>query len=160
MRYMLLLLLPLAALLLSVGYSRFAERRLSEYRALLSLLSYLKGRMSTRLETVPEMLSGFSEPALMRSGLFDGVARGEGIYRSFLHARGRLSLSEEVKRIIEPFFRGLGTGYLESELRAIDCTREELSAQIALEEAELTKTVGLYRALLFLFAAGLVILLI
>ena len=160
MRIILLLVFPLSALFLSVGYSRFAEHRLEVYRGFSSLLSYLKGRVGTHLTPIKEAFSAFSDDALAASGFIESVREGERLYDAFRLSRDRLCISKRVGEILDGFFSDFGTGYLDAELSGIEYTQKELESAIRAEEEELSVSVRLVRSLLLLAAVGIVILLI
>ena len=160
MRIILLAILPIAALMIGRGYSAYVDRRIAECEELCELLSHIRARVECFLSPVSEMLSDFHAKRLCELGFIREVCEGSGLYEAYRGIEGRLSVSDEVRRVIGGFFEGFGKGYRDQTLRETDYARESLERILERDRAELDKSVRLTRSILLLVSVGIIILLI
>ena len=160
MKLILLAILPLAALIIGRGYSVYVDRRIAECEELCELLIHIRARVGCFLSPVSEMLSDFHSDRLSELGFVREVCDGRGLSEAYENIAPRLSVSEEVRRVIGGFFESFGRGYRDETLSEIDYARESLEKILERERVELDKSVRLTRSILLLVSVGLIILLI
>ena len=76
-------LILLGAILVGREYSAYLNRRLSEYRGLLSLLSHAEGVIGRNLSYGKELWRGFEDAALEKCGLLPALREGRGLADAF-----------------------------------------------------------------------------
>lgn len=141
-------LVGVGAILILRGYERYLNRRLEEYRGLISLVSHAEGEISKFLTYGSELFRNFTCPTLERCGLMSAIAEEGGLYSAFIKCRERMSLSSRAKEKIASMLSTLGTGYREGELVLLSEVREQLAAELAAEEVNVEKNISVARALL------------
>lgn len=151
-----------SALLLSRGYSAFIGKRRAQNEDFYRFLLHIKGEISRFLTPPDRLLCGFQSKVLEEIGFSESALKdGKGSLISlFLSVRERLSVSENVKELLEEFFIGFGEDYKDGELKRCDGYAERLAELIGREGEELEKGEKLVRAVLCAASLGIVILLI
>lgn len=150
-------LVVIAAVFLGKSYSAFIKKREVEGEELLRFLTYIKGEVSRFLATPETLASSFDSEVLSECG-FLPLGEGEELCDAFLTAR--LSLSEEVRKILTEFFSGFGRNYLEAEVSRCEEFCERLGERLKIESEANAKSVRVVKTVSAAAALGTVILLI
>ena len=154
------LLLLLAALAVSRGYSSYADERLGEGEEMLLFLRHLRNGISGSGREVKEFFFDFRGERLQKSGFFRLVREGEAVSSAWEKEGDGLHLPDGMKRALGDYFRELGRGYRDTELAAADRVIGEISALLGTERDELPKSVGTVRLISVAAALGIMILLL
>ena len=152
--------LLLGALYICREFSKFQNKRISEYEGFYSLLSYMRGEIGCFLSPVSEWCAHFSDEALERCGFLPALRECEDLYKAFLGSVDKMSLSCETKDDLIRFFTSFGKGYADEVMRLIDSFRQRLGENIDREREEIPRSQKLVRTLCVSFAIGASILLI
>ncbi len=134
-----------AAFLLWRGYSREMDARLSICEVLLSLISDMRGKLSAYLISPREWALRYNGEAGELSPLLGALVSGELPRDAFSRVEEKLSFDKELLSIASELFSGLGTGYIESELRALDLAIEAIrlrSGKIKLDNERSKRAFG------------------
>ncbi|MBQ8372342.1 MAG: hypothetical protein IJX38_05360 [Clostridia bacterium] len=142
------------------AYVKFISRSLEEYRGFILYLEHIEGRIGCYLEHGDSLYEGFSNEALSRCGFLGALRDGKSHKEAFGIAEHELAMDADGKRVLGDFFRSLGTGYLERELRALELTLERLRQAEKKQDEELIKRVKVASAVCICTALGIVLLII
>lgn len=149
-----------AGVLIALRFSRFQDRRLSQYTAFLSFLAFLSREIGCFSRPVGEAVRDYSDGTLDEIGFLGALVRTESFSEAMVACRPSLCLSSESESLLVSFAAGFGHGYREEEVRAIAGVREELERQYAAEERQIPRQKRLVHTLCASLSAGVVILLL
>lgn len=145
--------------LLAVRGSRALREGLAEAEGFLLLLRCIRERISCFHMPMPEILAGFENEALLRSGVLT-AARQVGLHAALTAHREHLYLDKEELSLLLEFSAGLGTGYLAEELARCDLAIPRLAAMVDARRESLPRVSRLYRTLLMSASFAVIILLL
>ena len=149
-----------AALYTSREYSRFASRRLAQWRGFISLLTHLEGEISKFLARGEGLFRGFADAELEECGFLQNLREGDGLLSAFEKCQSKLLLPRECKDALCEFFSSFGRSYKESELASLGAFRSSFEKEYEAEKERLEKSVKVTRTLLLGLALSVAILLI
>nr|MBE6545326.1 hypothetical protein [Oscillospiraceae bacterium] len=141
-------LITLCAVFVGREYSSFADRRLSQLRGFLALISHFEREISKSLAFGDGLWRGFNNGALSECGFLTALMETGSLSEAFSLCEDSLSLSKEQSGMLCGFFSGFGSNYKDGELRRIGEFRAELDAVIDRESDNLAKSVSVTKALL------------
>lgn len=141
-------IITLLAVFVGREYSAFADRRLSQLRGFLDLVSHFEREISKFLASGDGLWRGFCNDALTECGFLSALAERGSLSEAFRDCEDSLSLSGEQISMLGGFFGGFGGDYRDGELRRIAAFRAELEALIDRESDSLSKSVSVTKALL------------
>lgn len=141
-------LLLVGAIFVSREYSGYIDRRISEYRSLVALLSHAEGKISRFLSFGGELWRDFSDDVLEGCGLLPLLRGGSGLALAFDECKAHLALPSEAKERIFRLLSGLGGGYMDGTIAGLSSARQELEAELTVEQEAAEKNKRVARALL------------
>ncbi len=148
----------ICALMLSREYEKFERGRVRLAEGFLLLLRDMRSKVDRFLTPESGMLCDFENDALAECGYL-ASAEELGISDAFFKESDRLSLPEDVKKLLSGIFRDFGREYREGALKILDGGIRELEKLIASMKGEKERSVKLVRTVSVAAALGAVILL-
>lgn len=152
----------IAAFAFTVGvrYSRFLDKKLSQYSGFISLSSHIEREIERNLSYGSELFASFSNSALESCGFLREIRRGADVKSAFFSSIDSLLLSKTAIDRLSAFFSSFGRDYKERELKKLASLRETLEEERAMLAPEIEKNKKTALALLFGAAASVLIILI
>lgn len=141
-------IITLAAVFVGREYSAFADRRLSELRGFLSLITHIEKEISKFQSCGDGLWRGFFDDPLTDCGFLPSLAETGSPSEAFSRCEDRLSLSGEQRELLFGFFADFGSDYREGELRRLAEFRTKLNAILEAETENLKKSVKVTKTLL------------
>ena len=151
-------LIMAGALFINNEYKQYINRRISEYRGFLSLISHAEGKISKYLSYGDGLWRDFSDDSLDMCGFIPLLRGGCTVYDAFEKSKKRLSLSKETKEFLSSSFKDLGRGYREGEISYLLDLKSRLTRGLEEEEMNAEKNKKVATALLFGGALAILIL--
>ena len=152
------ILLMVAAVYGSYRYEKYINCRLAEYKGLIALISHAQSKISGFLSHGSRLWEGFSNEALESCGLLAALRSGENLASALEGCKEKMSLSGSARLDLAERLRGLGEGYMDSELKILAGIKEHLTAELEVEIDKGEKNVKVARALLLGGALAVMIL--
>ncbi len=149
----------LLALMFSKEYETFLSSRISVLIGFSELLKHIRTRVDCFQEPISDLMSGFENEALERSGYLKAATVGD-ISNAYFEREGELSLSADAKKILFGFFKDFGEDYRDGTLRLTDEAIASLDALQKKESMAAESSLKVCRTLAVALALGAVILLI
>ena len=153
-------LIILGAALCVGAYRRYTERAIAEGEDFLKLLDRLYDGIFCYLKTPSEIICSSELPSLNTLGFVGLVKDGVDPSAAFEQLKEKLCLGEEQKELLSSFFKRIGGGYLENEIRSIDYTKKRFAELMLGSKESLAKRVKTVGAVSFAAALSLCIILI
>lgn len=153
-------LVMIAALFASREYSAYAQRRISQYKGFVALISHAEGMIAKFLAKGEELWRGFTDNALEECGFISSLREGKSLSESFSSCEDRLCLPRGVREELRGFFSEFGKSYKDGQLSSLSLFRAKLETKLNEEEAGLEKSLKVTRALIIGGALSVVILII
>ena len=160
MRYLGILLLVFSAFWVYKKYASYLAFSIEECEGYTQLTEQLYGKVSCYLSPQNEVIMNFECPALERCGFLPEVRRRRSARDAFLAVMGNSQMPKDAKEAVKSLFLGLGKGYLDSEIKAMELCLEKLRKITEREKGELEARRRVAGALTFAAAAGLALLFI
>lgn len=160
MRYVGLLLLALAALLLTSLYRKRLLSRVATLEACLALAMHARSRVSGYLEPPSVWAESFSHGNGEVMALATRVREGEPPADAYLSAADGLSLSREAREALGVFFSELGRDGVDIERRSMDRGIDRISALLEKERDECAERGRIAAVMALMLSAGGAILII
>ena len=157
MKYIGILLVLVAAAVISHEYSRHMEKRAEECRDFLEFIAHMRVQVGCFLRPVKELATGFSSPMLEKAGFIDSLKSSDCILSAYRHCESNLSLSDEEKEVLNTFFSSFGEGYLDDGIRLIDSVYKNMEGLYGKLLEEKTKNTRLVTTLSVTMALGIII---
>ena len=145
--------------MLFLYYKSYLSASERECRGYLSLIEFLEGRVSCYLSPINEAVLDFESEVLFECG-FLKAAREVGLKEAFAQAKQKSRMPSDAVGVVEELFSGLGRGYLDSEVRAMDLSIKKLRRICEREAAQMASRVKIAGALIFALAVGTLLLFI
>ena len=144
MKYVGILFVLFAAIIVSRDYSSYMQKRSAECKDFLAFIAHMRIQVGCFLRPVKKLGEGFSSPALEKSGFLDSLSESERILDAYKNCEANLSLSAEEKNLLTDFFSSFGEGYLDEGVKLIESSysgMERLYQRLCEEKAKNTKLV-------------------
>lgn len=145
--------------LLFLSYKKYLSFSERECRGYLSLIEFLHSRVSCYLSPVDEVIREFRSDVLVECGFLDAATEGS-LKDAFLKVREASRMPSDAIVAVEEFLSGLGKGYLDSEVRAMEIAIKKLRRICDRECAERANRVKIAGALIFAVTVGTLLLLV
>ncbi|MBQ7333686.1 MAG: hypothetical protein IJW38_04990 [Clostridia bacterium] len=158
LKYLGLLMLAAAGVLVSREYEKNQRKRLLELSEFIRFFEHIKSKISCFLSPKSDWLSDFSSPDAAIAE-FLALAKRLPLSESFAAVRDKLSLGEE-KTVIERLFSSLGKAYKDVEIELLDGVICELESERSRLLPECEKNIKTVKVLSAAISLGLIILLI
>ena len=145
MKYVGILCVLAASVLISGEYSRYMNKRVLECRDFVSFISHMRIQVGCFLRPVKELGIGFSSESLAGSGFLEALSHSENISEAYSKCEPSLSLSSEEREVLCDFFSSFGDGYLDEQLKLIDSAHsrmQELYLRLSTERVKNTRLVS------------------
>ena len=158
LKYLGLIMIALAGILVSREYEEKEKKRLFELREIIRLGEHIKRKISCFLAPKSDWLSGFKSDSAPISE-FLSLSLKSSLSESFSSIKNRLSMGDEAD-IVERLFSSLGKGYKDGEIELLDIALAELCDVEKRLSQEALKNIKTVKVLAAAIALGLIILLI
>ena len=145
MKYVGILCVLVASVLISGEYCRYMNKRVLECRDFVSFISHMRIQVGCFLRPVRELAIGFSSESLDRTGFLEALTYSQNISEAYSKCEPYLSLSSEEREVLSGFFSSFGDGYLDEQIKLIDSTysrMEELYLRLSGERVKNTRLVS------------------
>ena len=140
-----------------LSYKKHLSLAESECRGYLSLIEFIEGRVSCYLSPLDEVIREFRSEALTACGFLDQAREGS-LRDAFIKVKEKSRMPSDAIAVVEEFLSGLGKGYLDSEVRAIQMSIKKLRRIIDRESAERANRVKIAGAMIFALTVGTLLL--
>lgn len=140
--------LLLSAIFVSGEYSKFLDRRISEYRGIVSLLSHAEGGIERSLSYGGRLWQSFEDEALERCGLLELLREGKGLSAAFCECKDKLVLTKEARDRIAEELSALGRGYMSGEIATLSALRRKIEDELSAMQTDTEKSKKVARTLL------------
>ena len=157
-RYLGLVMIAAAGIIVSREYEAKCRKRLSELSEFIRLLEHIKTKISCFLSPKSDWLSDFSSEDTLINDFLTLSSKGS-LSGSFSEIRDKLSLGREAD-IIEKLFSSLGKAYKDGEVMLLEKTLKELNSEHSALLCECEKNIKTVKVLSASISLGLIILLI
>ena len=154
MRYIGIALLLLGAYTVYKKYLLYLNASYEECSAYVSLIELLYGKVSCYLAPQNEVVMHFESEALETCGFLPEMRRCGSVREAFSTASKDSRMPPEAVEALRSLFESFGTGYLDSQTRAMEICLSRLEKIIEKEKAELDTRRRVAGALTFAAAAG------
>lgn len=153
-------LLMIGAMAVSYAYEKYLQKRISEYRGLVSLLDHAEREITKFLSYGSALWRGFQDDSLEKCGLLPILREGKALCSAFEAVSDKMSLSSSAKKRLAEDLARLGRGYKDGELTLIGSIKQSLSEELESESVEAEKNIKVARALLLGGALAVVIMVV
>lgn len=160
MRYIGAFCIVLATLIAWRGYQAYLSEELGFIRAFLGALEDYRDGVRCYLKPLSEWAAEYSDGRLASVGFLSLLSDGEDALSAYRAVKDRCYLPMTADEVLDSAFSGIGKGYLEGEIEALDDAVSRLGAQEKELSVELSKRQRVAGALLGALAVGTVILVI
>lgn len=139
-------------------YTSYLRRELLVLRTFRNMLRDMKDKMRCYLDSPRSWSLGYENDILSDSGFLGALRGGADLLEAYVTCREKLCISQETDSVLFSLFSRAGEGYIDTELEAMECALEGLSAIESTMVDEVNKKTKVSGAVLGAFAAGIIIL--
>ena len=154
------ILLILFAFLLWREYSSYLKREEAELTEITRFLRNMRERMMCYLELPSAWIGEYSSDVLESVGFLERIRSGDDVSSAYEGVKKNLLIDPEISDELSALFSGLGEGYLDTELVAVDKTVEKLDQALGRLLPEIKNRSRAAGAVLGALAMGAVIMII
>ena len=152
-------LLLAGAFYISREYSLYLDKRLGEYKAISSMLSYAEEREKEEISKENKRWDNFSDEYLEKCGILSELRAGKDLFTILSESIWGLSISSEVKSRISNILSDLREKAVEEKEKALQKINSILKSEIESESELADKNRQIVRALLIGGALAVVVML-